>query len=126
MMKSCWHLQVMSTILLSRLTLSSQPSCRPDWSELVSTLHSLHSSQHYLTLSLPTIPTPPSSPDSPRYNNVKRVQARDRTGPDTREGIDGIAPLAVRRASTERKTRIRCPPNLNILFPSNANSELPT
>jgi len=89
MMKSCWHLK---------------PSCRPDWALLVSSLHSLHTNTRpglYLNLSLPTINTPPSSPDSPRYNNVVRVRPRERTNTNTREGIDGIAPLETRRVSTE-------------------------
>ena len=37
----------------------------------------------------------------PRYNNVVRVRPRERTNTNTREGIDGIAPLEMRRVSTE-------------------------
>ena len=68
--------------------LNIQPSHRPDWSRLVTNLHSLHARTLpgvYLNLSLPSIPTPPSSPEiddnngeeehqacSPQYNNVRR------------------------------------------------------
>ena len=70
-------------------SLTPQPSNRPDWSRLVTSLHSLHARTLpgvYLNLSLPSIPTPPSSPEtennngeeeeqqanSPQYNNVRR------------------------------------------------------
>jgi len=84
MIKSCWHLQ---------------PGLRPSWSQLVSSLQSLHSRTLpglYLQLALPSIPTPPSSPEmtvqhhhSPQYNNVRKA-------------IAGIAPLP---ASSHRSRR---------------------
>jgi len=96
-MRDCWHIE---------------PSSRPSWSDLVSSLHSLYHQTLpgvYLDLALPNIPTPPSSPENshnpyihtPPSSTERSSPVSSRTSPSTTSSsvfypgyMPGISPLA--------------------------------